>query len=51
MFTNYLTIISPAFFISEFCVIVSVNSDHFPKQCEPIGLCNVELLCFLCCME
>jgi hypothetical protein len=31
-----------------FRVILSVNSDYFLKQRQPVDLCNGEVLCFLC---
>jgi hypothetical protein len=29
-------------------MILTVNSDYFLKQRQPVDLCNGEVLCFLC---
>jgi hypothetical protein len=31
-----------------FRMILRLNSDYFPKQHQPVDLCNGEVLCFLC---
>jgi hypothetical protein len=34
--------------MNVFRMILTINSDYFLKQLQPVDLCNVEVLCFLC---
>jgi hypothetical protein len=36
-----------SFCIHGFHTILSINSDYFLKQRQPVDLCNGEVLCFL----
>jgi hypothetical protein len=47
-FNNQQFCVLPTKCICRFFNILSVNSDYFLKQHQPVYLCNGEELCFLC---
>jgi hypothetical protein len=47
LYVHYNLCISVTDFICAFHMILRVNKDYFPKQPQPVGLCNRDAECFL----